>query len=102
MPQYTQAAFRDDLAWIKESGQTDDPSRLGAAIQRAKSLLGAGGHIGSIVQGSNRHQLQTALSHCQAELAGLMTPSEDDMTPSEDDMMQEAPYASGVVTGSGD
>lgn len=76
MPQYTQQQFREDLNFIKESARDDNAMRLGVAIKRANSLLAAGGSVGSIVQGGNRHQLQTALQQCEAELAGLMTPPE--------------------------
>lgn len=72
---YTQAEFRAELAHMKVTLELDNPGMLMSTANRARALLGAGGEVGSVITGANRHELQTVLDSCESALAAHSTPA---------------------------
>ena len=64
---YTQHDFKLDLAFIKDAADAGgDAAALSNAIARGRTLLSAGGQVGSVVVGGNRADLERAVSRCQS------------------------------------
>jgi hypothetical protein len=73
MPRYSQEDFRHDLASIKGAAESNDVTSIAEAVTRGTSLLRATGMVAQVVVGSNRLQLERAVSRCQSELSGHMS-----------------------------
>lgn len=65
---YNQFQFREDLAMLERAAADGGTVALAGAIARGRSLLKAGGQVGSIISGSNRMDLQRVLSNCESAM----------------------------------